>query len=183
MLTRSCVHLIQLRFQEVDSVEMERVRLGFVSFSYDDSKTTLPSIEAIFRDLGFQPIKDPQQELVEKVKIAAVELIHYAYNANSLIRNSEYISERVEEPYEKVSKIFRAVTGTTLEKYLILLKIEKAKELIIQDEHTLSEISYLLGYSSVQYLSNQFKKTTGFTVSQFRDLPVKERKPLENILP
>lgn len=85
-------------------------------------------------------------------------------------------------PYSKLSKIFSSETGVTLEKYLILLKIERVKKLIINNEYTLSEIAYMLGYSSVQYLSNQFKKTTGFTVSQFKNGAQVERIPLENIL-
>ncbi len=106
--------------------------------------------------------------------MAAIELIYFSNNANSLIRNSDYISERVQQPYSKISRVFSYVTATTLEKYLILLKIEKTKELLIHNELSLSEIAYQLGYSSVQYLSNQFKKITGFTVSQYRDL---ENKP------
>jgi len=101
---------------------------------------------------------------------------------SSLIRNSDYISDRVQVPNDKLSKVFSLVTNITLEKYLILLKIERAKELILNSEYTLSEISYMLGYSSVQYLSNQFKKTTGFTVSQYKNGAPVERIPLENIL-
>jgi YesN/AraC family two-component response regulator len=127
-------------------------------------------------------INDPDVEIVEKTKVAAIELIYYANNTNSLIRNSDYISERVQLPYEKISKLFSKVTNSTLEKYIILLKIEKAKELLVKNDYSLSEISYMLGYSSVHYLSNQFKRVTGHTVSQYKSLPKPERIPLENLL-
>ena len=105
--------------------------------------------------------------MTEQIKAASIELVHQYNNANSLLRNSDYLSEKLGLPYEKLSKHFREQTGTTLEQYLILLKVEKAKELIAYGEHTLSEIAYILGYSSVQWLSTQFKKVTGYTVSQY----------------
>ena len=156
--------------------------MGEVLLSYDPGKTTANEINGYFTQLGFNVINDPDIIITEKIKTAAIELILFANNTNSLIRNSDYISERVQLPYDKVSKIFSKVTNTTLEKYIILLKIEKAKELISNNEITLSEISYTLGYSSVQYLSNQFKKTTGYTVSQYKELPRQERIPLENLI-
>jgi AraC-like DNA-binding protein len=103
-------------------------------------------------------------------------------NINSLIRNSDYISDKLQMPYDKLSRIFSKTTGTTLEKYLIVLKIEKVKELLERDEFTLSEIAYMLGYSSVQYLSNQFRKVSGHTVSEYKQSPESKRIPLEDLL-
>jgi YesN/AraC family two-component response regulator len=68
-----------------------------------------------------------------------------------------------------MSKLFSKYEKTTLEKYIINQKINKAKELIKTDEYTLSEIAYMMDYSSVQHLSNQFKKITGQSVSEFKD--------------
>ncbi len=182
MLSRSCVKLVELYFKEMDGVEIKKVRLGEVVLSRNPSKVTSADVEKGFMELGFTPIIDENEALVENIKVAAIELIHHANNMSSLIRNSDYISDRVQVPYDKLSKIFSAVTNTTLEKYIILLKIERAKELIANSEFTLSEISYMLGYSSVQYLSNQFRKVTGYTVSQFKNGAPVERVPLENIL-
>jgi len=101
---------------------------------------------------------------------------------SSLIRNSDYISDKLQLPYEKTSRLFSKVTGVTLEKYLILLKMEKTKELLRNNEFSLSEIAYMLDYSSVQYLSNQFKKVTGLTVSEYKALGYEIQIPLEEIL-
>ena len=149
---------------------------------FDSNKIAEKEIVQCFQQLGFSVINDPEIEIVERVKVAAIELIYYANNTNSLIRNSDYISERVQLPYDKISKVFSKVTNTTLEKYIILLKIEKAKELLFRNDYTLSEIAYMLGYSSVHYLSNQFKKVTGFSVSQYKSLDEPHRIPLENLL-
>ena len=182
MLGKSCIGLINLYFKGVDDVEILKIRLGEVELSYDPKKLSFKDLKQHFEKLGFGVIVDPDILLVEKIKLAAIELIHYAFNANSLIRNSDYISEKLQVPYERISKVFSKVTGITLEKYLIMVKIEKAKELIANNEYTLSEISYMLGYSSVQYLSNQFKKISGVTVSEFKTNPHLYRRPIEEIL-
>lgn len=182
MLSKSCVKLVSLYFENLENIEVKKVRLGEVLLSYNPETINSFEIEKKFSELGFTVVTDENESLVENIKVAAIELIHHANNMSSLIRNSDYISDRVQVSYDKLSKVFSSVTGTTLEKYLILLKIERAKELIVNSEYTLSEISYMLGYSSVQYLSNQFKKTTGFTVSQYKNGAPVERIPLENIL-
>ena len=80
-----------------------------------------------------------------------------------------------------MSNLFSEVEGTTIEKYFIAQRIEKVKELIVYDELSLSEIADQLGYSSVAYLSNQFKKVTGFTPSYFKSLKEHKRKNIEEL--
>jgi AraC-like DNA-binding protein len=77
--------------------------------------------------------------------------------------------------------LFSSVEGKTIEKYLILQKIEKVKELLVYDELTLNEISYKLGYSSVQHLSKQFKNITGLAPSHYKEIREKKRKPLDRL--
>jgi len=182
MISNSAIKLIEMYFNGITSIEINNITLGKVSLTYNKSEISLAKITHHFNELGFQEIVNPNIILVEKIKLAAIELIYLANNTSSLIRNSQYISDRVQESYPKISKVFSDETGVTLEKYLILLKIEKIKELVIQDELSLSEIAYMLDYSSVQYLSNQFKKTTGYTVSQFKKLEHKQRIPLEDLI-
>jgi AraC-like DNA-binding protein len=80
-----------------------------------------------------------------------------------------------------ITTLFSSVEGTTIEKYYIAQKIEKAKELLVYGELSLSEIAYRLGYSSVQHLSNQFKKVTGLTPSHFKLVGAEKRKPLDKV--
>lgn len=182
MLSYSCIKLIEMVFAQKESVKLLSIVLGEVTVQFDNQIISRNKIVDVFKDLNFDIVRDPDVEIVEKTKIAAIEIIHMSFNANSLIRNSEYISDKLQLPYDKISKVFSQVTGSTLEKYIILLKIEKAKEMIVNNEYNLSEISYMLGYSSVHYLSNQFKKTTGVTVSQFKDNPSAYRKKLEELV-
>ncbi len=182
MVSKSCIKLIELYFGRIDEIRIKKVFLGRVILEYDETRTDTINIENHFKEIGFLVLVNPDVILVEQIKIAAIELIYFSNNANSLIRNSDYISERVQQPYSKISRAFSYVTGITLEKYLILLKIEKTKELLKNEELSLSEIAYQLGYSSVQYLSSQFKKITNYTVSQYKDMEDKPRIPLENLI-
>jgi len=95
-------------------------------------------------------------------------LVHYANNNNSIIRNSDYLVDKIGKSYQYLSSLFVEYENRTLEKFIIAHKIERTKVLLLQNEMSLSEIAYQMGYSSVQYLSNQFKKTTGITVSEFK---------------
>ena len=182
MVGKSCIRLIEVYFKNVPEIEVKRVELGFVELQYEPKKITPKQIESHIKEIGFGILKDQDEQLVEEIKIAAIELIHYAYNTNSLIRNSDYLSDKLCLPYTKLSKVFSEKTNSTLEKYLILLKIEKVKELLVNEDYTLSEIAYMLGYSSVHYLSNQFKKITGVTVSDFKKDPAAYRIPLDELL-
>ncbi|MDP2115123.1 MAG: AraC family transcriptional regulator, partial [Bacteroidota bacterium] len=80
-----------------------------------------------------------------------------------------------------LSGLFSEIEGTTIEKYIILQKIERVKELLVYDELTLSEIADHMGYSNVAYLSNQFKKVTGLTPSHFKQVKENKRKPLDEV--
>ncbi|HYX07107.1 MAG TPA: helix-turn-helix domain-containing protein, partial [Bacteroidales bacterium] len=68
----------------------------------------------------------------------------------------------------QLSRVFNAQEPITLEKYIIVNKIERIKELIDSNEYTLSEIAYMMDYSSVQYLSNQFRQITGISVTEYK---------------
>lgn len=181
LISKAGVRLIELYVSQAEGMELHYAHMGEVGLYYDPGRYNDEKITAFFKELGFGILLDPEDELVERIRIAAIELIHYAGNVNSLIRNSDYISERLQMPYDKLSRIFSKKKAITLEAYLIKLKIEKAKELIASDKYTLSEISYMLDYSSVQYLSNQFKKVTGITVSQFKESPNTFRIPIEDL--
>lgn len=182
MLSKSCIQLIRNQLNTLDGVSIDLIRLGEIQIQLDLEKNSHDTIDEFLTKLGFPLLKSRDEQIIERIKQAAIELIYYANNANSLIRNSDHISERVGLPYATIGKLFSDHTSTTLEKYIILLKIERVKELITYDNMTVSEISYAMGYSSVQYLSTQFKKTTGYSVSEYKKLSFKPRIPLEDLI-
>jgi AraC-like DNA-binding protein len=99
----------------------------------------------------------------------------------SKLNFSEYISKKVNHNYPYLSNLFSGTQGITIEKYLILQKIERVKELLVYGEFSLSDIAYKLQYSSVAHLSNQFKKITGLTPSFFRQLRNNKRRKSKNV--
>jgi AraC family transcriptional regulator len=182
MVSESCVKIVKQELQRTGFINVVEVKIGEAEFYYDAQVVNLDIINTILERNGFKIIKDNNKLLVEKIKSAVIAHIFYGANTNSLLRNSDYLSEQLELPYATLSKVFSTVTGSTLEKYIILIKIEKIKELITYDEHSLSEISFMMGYSSVHYLSNQFKQVTGYTVSQYKKEGISDRKSLNSLI-
>jgi AraC family transcriptional regulator len=182
MVSNSCVKVVREELHRTGFIEVLNVKLGEAEINYDAQVLNLDVIDTILKRNGFELLQDTAVKLVEQIKTIVIEHIFYGSNTNSLMRNSDYLSERLGQPYPYLSKIFSDKTGSTLEKYIILIKIEKIKELITYEEHSLSEISYMMGYSSVQYLSNQFKQITGYTVSDYKSKGIKDRKSLSSVL-
>ena len=164
----------------MDGIKLGDVRLGKVSFSFNPARITWKKIEKIISDLGFEIIVDKEKVLVEQIKLAIIELVHHS-TYNAMVRNSDYLVERFDVSYPYLSTLFSKHENLTLEKFIILNKIEKVKELIEYGELTLSEIAYMMGYSSVQYLSTQFKTITGLSVTEYKNNPLGSRKPLEKL--
>lgn len=129
---------------------------------------------------GLELLENKKSILTERIKNVIVEMIHYC---DMLPNNnySDYISEKLHHDYTYLANIFSEVKGTTIQQYIITHKIEKVKELLFYDELNLTEISYLLNYSSVAHLSNQFKKVTGVSPSSFKQLNRSRVHNLENV--
>jgi len=181
MVSSRCITAVRQMLKSLDMTEVERISLGRAVVGYDDERQLAQLIDAL-PSIGFALVEDEGQQIAEMIKAAAIELFYHGNNANSLIRNSDHLSERTGMPYHQLSRVFSEQTNTTLEKYIILLKIERVKELLSYKDLTLSEISYQMGYSSVQYLSNQFKQVTGVTPKQFKDGKGGHRIPLDQLV-
>lgn len=167
MVSSSCIKLVRILLEN-RGAEVTSVKLGQVEFTYDPGISSEATFAEMLASEGFEPIISREQQIIEKTRQAVVELIHKAGNVNSLIRNSDYLVERLGLSYSYLSALFPKYEHITLEKFIILHRIEKVKELLEYNELTLSEIALQLGYSSVQYLSNQFRQVTGSSVSDYR---------------
>jgi AraC-like DNA-binding protein len=129
---------------------------------------------------GLELLEDKKAILVERIKDVIIETVHYSDEALK-IHWSDHLSERLQHDYTYLANVFSATTGTTIAHFIIMHKIERAKELLIYDELTLSEIAYRLHYSSVAHLSNQFKKVSGLTPTFFMHLKKRRLTALENV--
>ncbi len=155
--------------------------LGRAVIAYDSDHISMEQIRAILVDLGTDLIETREDRLVEEIKLAVVELVHHMNNVDSIVRKSDYLVEKTGLSFAYLSRIFSSREHITLEKFIILNKIERIKELIDQEELTLSEIAYMMDYSSVQYLSNQFKHMTGMTVSEYKESDRSSKRPIDQL--
>jgi AraC family transcriptional regulator len=179
MVCNCCIYVLRNEFA-LDGVQMDDIRLGMVTLTIDPKKISWKKIESILEQFGFEVIQDKEKILVEQIKQAIIELVHHS-TFNAMVRNSDYLVEKFNMSYPYLSGLFSKHEQITLEKFIILHKIEKVKELIAYGDLSLSEIAYMMGYSSVQYLSTQFKTITGISVTDYKINPVVERKPLNRL--
>jgi YesN/AraC family two-component response regulator len=157
---------------EAIGVEVVEVKLGQVILNYSSDSITEQKIEKTLIESGFTIIKNQDSKLVEDIKQAVIQLVHYS-TYNAMVRNSDFLVGKFNKSYQHLSSLFSKHEGITLEKYIINQRIIKVKSLIHEGELTLSEIAYITGYSSVQYLSTQFKSICGISVSEFKKEPFK----------
>jgi AraC family transcriptional regulator len=180
MVCHCCLRVIRTELEKA-GVAVREITLGKARVSYDEEKITIEGIRSVLQDLGTDLIEGREHRLVEEIKLAVIELIHQMNNVDSIVRKSEYLVEKTGLSFAYLSRIFSAHEHITLEKFIILHKIERIKELIDQEEFTLSEIAYMMDYSSVQYLSNQFKHITGMTVSEYKESDRSSKKPIDRL--
>lgn len=164
----NCCKLFLREKLEDSGIIVHEVSLGRARITYNAAMTSHEEIEHILNKYGFGLLENKEDRLVSEIKIAVIELIHQLNNVNSIVRKSDYLVEKLGFSYPYLSKVFSDHEQITLEKYIINQKIERIKHLIDENEYSLSEIAYMMDYSSVQYLSNQFRKTTGVTVTQYK---------------
>ena len=165
---------------ENEGLVAESVELGEVELKETPTKIQIVKLETALKQLGFEIIDNHKSEIIEKIKNAIVTLVHHS--KEQLKTNlSAFITSKIHHDYSYLSKLFSEVEGTTIEKYLIAQRIERAKELLVYNQLTLSEIADQLGYSSVAYLSNQFKTITGFTPTYFKSLKEIKRRNIEEL--
>ncbi|MDJ1472244.1 helix-turn-helix transcriptional regulator [Cytophagaceae bacterium DM2B3-1] len=157
------------------------IRLGEVQIQEELAVDQAQSLREKLEEVGFELLDDKKQKMIERIKTVIITLIHSENDNLQKVNHSDYIAEQLNRDYGYLSSLFSEVEGITIEKYIINQKIEKVKELLMYDELSLSEIADQLHYSSVQHLSNQFKKVTGLTPSYFKHLKEKKRKSLDQI--
>jgi AraC-like DNA-binding protein len=156
------------------------VDLGEVEVMEDLTSEQRTQLNTGLLNSGLELMDDKRAMLIEKVVNVITEMIHFT-DESPKVNYSDYLSEKVGYDYTYMSNVFSEVRGITIQQFIIINKIECVKEYLIYDELNLTEISYKLHYSSVAHLSNQFKKVTGLTPSNYKRLKDKKRRPIEEI--
>jgi len=179
MVCNRCIIVVQDEMKKL-GLEIKNIKLGEVSLEKDLTSAEKVALQGILVPLGFEVIDDKKSRIIEQIKNVIINLVHYEDN-NLKTNLSDILSRKLNHDYNYLSNLFSEVESTTIEKYFIAQKVEKVKELLVYDELSLSEIALQLNYSSVAYLSNQFKKVTGLTPSHFKQIREDKRKPLDKV--
>lgn len=179
MVCNRCIMVVKQEFEKAGIKPVE-VTMGEVDLPAPMTKLQSEKMGKRLTDLGFEILDNRNKKIIEKVKALLIDKVQKG-DIEEHFSLSDYLPQKIDKEYTRLSRLFSEVEGITLEQFFILQKIEKVKEWLAYDELTLSEISYKLGYSSVAHLSSQFKKTTGLTPSHFKKLGGLHRKSIDNI--
>jgi len=166
---------------ERHGLEARYVHLGDVELVTNPAAAVLEGLAADLRTAGFELLDDRKMQLIEEVKLLLIQKIQSGA-VEDHFSLSHFIRQKIFRDYSSVSRLFSEVTGVTMEQFFILQKVEKIKEWLIYNEMSLGDMASRLGYSSTQHLSSQFKKVTGMTPSQFKDLGASQRKSIDQVI-
>jgi AraC-like DNA-binding protein len=179
MVCSRCKMVVKAQLEDAGLLPLT-VELGEVEIKDNPPKEKLKQLGDSLQALGFEIIDNRRSRIIEKIKNTVIELTHHSDETID-VNLSDYLAQKINYDYNYLSSLFSEVEGTTIEKYFIAQKIEKVKELLKYDELTLSQIADRLGYSSVAYLSNQFKKQTGLSPSFYKLMKQNSRRNIEDL--
>ena len=179
MVCSRCIMAVKSELEKLGHQPLN-ITLGEAVLSNEISDNQKEILNQHLKRLGFEIINDKKSQIIGQIKSSIIEIVH---NQNSDLKSnlSDYLSSTLHHDYTYLSNLFSELEGTTIEKYFIAQKIEKVKELLVYDELSLSEIAAKMNYSSVAYLSNQFKKVTGLTPTFFKNIKENKRRPLDEL--
>jgi len=180
MMCSCCIRFVKERLVNL-GIDVISIRLGEVTVRYNTDQISKEQIDEALLELGMALIRTKDEILVEQIKLSVNELVHQMNNVNSIARKAEYLVEKLGKSYQTLSKVFSKIEPITLERYIILQKIERVKELAMEDQISLSEIAWMMDYSSPHHLSNQFKLVTGVSLSDFKKDPATYKKPINKL--
>jgi AraC-like DNA-binding protein len=181
MVCNRCIKVVGEELKKLKH-DVRSISLGEAVVAGELNADDVEEIKSMLEENGFELIEDKRAKTVERIKIAVLKLVHgHKLEEGFEGKYSEYLANELGQDYHFLSTLFSSMESVTIEQYIILQKIERVKELLKYGELTLSEISYKLGYSSVAHLSNQFKKVTGMTPSEFKKLVGNGRVALDRV--
>lgn len=180
MVCNRCIKVVRDELEAMQ-LKIKDLKLGEAVLENDPASINLSELRRRLEENGFELLDDKKARTIEKIKNTVIEVVHQEEGQTQNLNFSDLIAARVDMDYTYLSNLFSTMENMTIERYIILQKIERVKELLVYNELTLSEIAWKTGYSSVQHLSSQFKKITGFTPSHFKKIKEDKRRALDQI--
>jgi len=178
MVCNRCILAVRQVLQSIN-IKPVQVNLGEVQLSANLTANQMQQLTSLLQPLGFEVLDNKRQRQIEKIKSLLIAKIQSG-NLEEHFSISDFLKAGLLKDYSSISRLFSQVEGMTIEQFFIAQKVEKIKEWLVYDELSLSEMAFRLGYSSVAHLSAQFKKITGLTPSQFKQMGG-SRKAIDSI--
>jgi AraC-like DNA-binding protein len=166
-----CVHCAAMFLDELDTLGLEYrdVGIGLIDINDDADLSTKYKLNKVLEKFGLTPVHDHKNTIITKIKNFIQEEINNPSDDRKFVL-STYLSEKLNYDYTYLANLFSATLGITITWYYITQKIERVKYLLIYEQRSVSEITYMLNYSSTAHLCSQFKKVTGLTPSEFKNI-------------
>ena len=166
MVCPRCILVVEEELKRMGA-QILSIELGYVTIR-TENKPTFEEINERLQKFGFELLEDKTEVMLEQIKLTISEYLAKLESHENDNTLSDYLSKELGKNYNFLSKLFSKLEIQTIESYFIEKRIDRVKELLDYDEKSLSEIAVNLGYSSVHYLSAQFKKVTGCSVTDYK---------------
>jgi AraC-like DNA-binding protein len=180
MVCPRCIRAVEEELKRLN-IGFSEVTLGKVSLTGPLNESTSKEFKDSLEAMGFELLTDKKTIIIEKVKTYIIDTVHHQNDPDKIGHLADRLSRHIGMDYSSLSKLFSKEERITIEKFMIFMKIEKAKELITYNELTVSEIALQLNYSNSQHFSNQFKSVTGLSPTQYKKDKSSPRKPLNEV--
>ena len=168
-----CKKILESKLNELN-LKYKILGFGEVEFSKKLTSEAYDALHTSLNEYGIEIIESQKGVLVQKIKDVIIDMV-FNKDTNINVKSSIHLSEQLGHSYGYLSNLFSEVTYSSIENFMIIQKIERAKQLLLNTELNLTEIAFKLNYSSVAHLSTQFKNTTGITPSAFQRIIFKRR--------
>jgi AraC-like DNA-binding protein len=176
MVSTRCKMIVESEFSKA-GLKCKAIEMGRLEIAGSISQEQMRTVGVALLDYGLELLDNKKSILIERIKNVIIEMIHYS-DPPLKTNFSYYLSAKLNLDYTYMANVFSEIQGTTIEQFIIFHKIQLVKQLIRYDELNLTEISCKLHYSSVAHLSSQFKKVTGLTPSNFKNIKIQEYSSL-----
>lgn len=180
MVCPRCVESVTYMAEELQ-LPVSNVEIGCITFSRDLKQDEIQQLSGKLEGKGFELVSNRKEEIVSRIQATLLDYVDHLENNRDPLKVSTFLKNKLPYNYSYLSQLFSQEKEVTIEQYLIKLKIERVKEILGYNQFTLSEIAWKLNYSSVQYLSNQFKSVTGMTVTQYLNQNDNKRISLDQL--
>ncbi len=179
MVCTRCIYVVKNIFEaanyEILDLQLGEIHVQAKAFAHQPN-----ILEEQLQTFGLSLIRNKEEILVEKIKSTIIHFVHLGEDISNM-NLSDYLSQALDLPYKQIRKTFREWNELTIEKYYILQKVERAKELLQYNDLSIKEIAFKLGYCSLQHLSNQFKTVTGTSPKAYKVAGINHRISVDRI--